>query len=177
VVGKAFSRFRAYLDYITTLDHLMFVDNLNSDNDEKDSDAEPEPEETEIPSNLSTHSLSVRPAFPHMDINTLSTCFKAMNFVPTLSTYIHCLVPPPALPFFSSRVDQFDVYKHVTILQPPKMRAGFSNSVDRVRATPSIPAKGRSKAASAHFDTVLIHAMGFIEPENQHTKGTCLEGE
>ncbi|KAF8810333.1 hypothetical protein BYT27DRAFT_7281682 [Phlegmacium glaucopus] len=122
----------------------------------------------------STHSISVKPAFPHTDVNTLSTRFKAANFIPTLSTYIHHLVPPPALPVLPNLIDQFDLYTRVTILQPPNTMGGFPKSVDRVRATPSVPAKGRFKAVPAHFDTVLIHAGD--SNNNQHTKGTCLEG-
>jgi len=46
--------------------------------------------------------------------------------------------------------------------------------VDRLHATPLVPAKGRSKAVPTCFDTVLVR-VGDAN-ENQHTKGTCLEG-
>ena len=46
--------------------------------------------------------------------------------------------------------------------------------MDRLRATPPVLAKGRSKAVSGHFDTVLVRLAD--GDENQHTKGTCLEG-
>ena len=47
-------------------------------------------------------------------------------------------------------------------------------SVECVRATPSVPAKGGSKAVPAHFDIVLVRAADVNE--NQHTKGTYLKG-
>ena len=47
-------------------------------------------------------------------------------------------------------------------------------SVECVHATPSVPAKGGSKAVPAHFDIVLVRAADVNE--NQHTKGTYLKG-
>ena len=121
-----------------------------------------------------THSVAIKLAFPHMDFNTLTMQFKTTNFIPALSTYIHCLIPPPAQPVLPNLIDRFDVYKHITICRPSNPAAGFLKSIDRVCATHSIPAKGRSKAVPTHFDTVLVHVADVNE--NQHTKRTCLEG-
>ena len=123
---------------------------------------------------ISTHSVAIKPAFPHMDLNTLATDFKATNFIPALSTFICRLVSSPLLSVLPNNIDRFDVYKRITILQPSNPAAGFPKSVDRLRATPSVPAHGRSKAVPAHFDTVLVHVAD--ASENQHTKGTWLEG-
>ena len=125
-------------------------------------------------SHPTTHSVAIRPAFPHTDVNTLTAQFTATNFIQSLSTYIRFHVPPPALPVLPNLVDRFDLYKRITILRPSNPAAGFPKSVDRVRATPSVPAKRGSKAVSAHFDTVLVCAAEV--GENQHTKGTYLEG-
>ena len=45
--------------------------------------------------------------------------------------------------------------------------------MDRLRATPLVPANGRSKAIPAHF-VVLVRVADVNE--NQHTRGTYLEG-
>ena len=82
-----------------------------------------------------THSVALNPAFPHTNVSTLITQFKATNFISALSTYIRRLIPPPALPVLPNLVDRFDVYKQIRILQPSKPAAGFSSSVDRLRAT------------------------------------------
>ena len=87
-------------------------------------------EELTHPSSQSTHSVTVKPAFPRTDVNTLATSFKATNFIPTLSTYIHRLIPPLALPLLPNLMDCFDVYKCITILQPSKPAARFQESVD-----------------------------------------------
>ena len=123
---------------------------------------------------VSTYSVAIRPAFPHMDFNTLTTHFKATNFIAALSTFIHRIIPPPVLPILPNHIDRFDVYKHITILQPSNTAARFPKSMDRLRATPSVLANGRSKAVLAHFDTVLVHVAD--ANENQYTKGTWLEG-
>ena len=52
--------------------------------------------------------------------------------------------------------------------------AGFPKSVDQVCAMPSVLAKGTFKAVPSHYDIVLVHEADISE--NQHTKGTCLEG-
>jgi len=46
--------------------------------------------------------------------------------------------------------------------------------VEHVRATPSVPTTGRLKAVPAHFDIVLVREAD--ANENQHTRGTYLEG-
>ena len=78
------------------------------------------------------------------------------------------------LPILPNHIDHFDLYKRITILRPSNPAAGFPKSMDRLRATPSVPANGRSKAVPAHFDTVLVRVAD--ANENQHTKGTWLEG-
>ena len=172
---EAVARFRAYLDYVITLDpsHIIPLDDETHDQLEDLDNEMEEPAHTNL-SPHPTHSVAINPAFPHKDFNTLTTQFKATNFIPALSTYIRRLIPPPALPILPNLVDRFDVYKRITILRPSNPAAGFLTSVDRVRATPSVPAKGGSKAVPAHFDTVLVRAADINE--NQHTKGTFLEG-
>jgi hypothetical protein len=167
---EAVARFRAYLDYVIALDPIVSADDETHDNEEN----EMELEESAAHANLLTHSVAVNPAFPHTDVNTLTTHFKATNFIQALSTYIRRQFPPPALPVLPNHVDRFDVYKRITILQPSNPAAGFPKSINRLRATPSVPENGRFKAVPAHFDVVLAHGEGVSE--NQHTKGTSLEG-
>ena len=135
---EAVARFRAYLDYVTTLDpsHAMPPDELELDtlDDEINEDQD---NKMQVPAHINpsaksshpTHSVSIKPAFPHTDVNTLTTQFKATNFILALSTYIRRLIPPPALPVLPNLVDRFDVYKRITILRPSNPGAGFPKSV------------------------------------------------
>ena len=168
---EAVARFRAYLDYVNALDPSMPPDDELHDFEDNGND---EMEELTHGNLVSTHSVAIKPAFPDTDFNTLTTHFKATNFIPALSTFIRRLIPPPALPVLPNYVDRFDVYKRITIIRPSNPAAGFPKSVDRLCATPLVPANGRSKAVPAHFDIVLVRVAD--ANENQHTKGTCLEG-
>ena len=170
---EAVARFGAYLDYVTALDPMA--------PDDEPHDLEDNEMEEPAHCDISTHSVAIKPAFPHMDLNTLATDFRATNFIPALSTFIRPLIPPPLLSVLPNNVDRFDVYKRITILRPSNPAARFPKSVDRLRATPSVPAHGRSDdhhprhwAVPAHFDTVLVHVAD--ANKNQHTKGTWLEG-
>jgi len=99
---EAVAWFRSYLDYVTAIVH----NNPHNDDDNSDDD-----EETEEPAHgdLSTHSVAMKPAFPHINVNALTARFQATIFIPTLSTYICHPIPPPALPILPNLVDQFDV--------------------------------------------------------------------
>ena len=167
---EAVAQFRAYLDYVNAL-YPTPHDDEPHDEPHDFEDNEMELEEPTL-GNLSTHSVAIKPAFPHTDFNTLTTLFKATNFIPALSTFIRRLIPPPALPVLPNHADRFDFYKRITILRPSNQAAGIPKSVDRLCATPLVPANGRSKAVPAHIDIVLVH----VADGNQHTKGTCLEG-
>ena len=168
---EAVARFRAYLDYVTALDPIA-PDAVPDDEPHDYEDDEMEQPHSDL-------SLAIKPAYPHTDLNILTTQFKAPKFLSALSTYIRRLIPPPALPVLPNLVDRFDVYKRITILRPSNPAAGFPKSVDRLRATPSVPANGRSKAVPAHFDTVLVRVadLNLNVNENEHTKGTYLEGK
>ena len=168
------ARFRAYLYYVITLDPNSHATPLDDETQLELKDNEMEEPAPTYPLPHSTHSVAIKPAFPHTDFNTLTTQFKANNFIQALSTYICRLIPPSALPVLPNLMDRFNLYKCITILQPSNADAGFPMSVECVHATPSVPAKGGSKAVPAHFDIVLVCAAD--ANENQHTKGTYLEG-
>ena len=85
------ARFRAYLDYVTvtTLDpsHGAILVPLDDKNPfEQDHEME-EPAHTNLTlsSHPTTHSVAIRPAIPHTDLNTLTTQFTATNFIQSLS--------------------------------------------------------------------------------------------
>ena len=174
---EAVAQFRSYLDYIIPLDPIP-PDDEHEPYDCDYEDEMEEPAHSDSPhSTLTSHSVAIKPGYPHMDVTTLTTQFKAIHFISALSTYIRRLIPPPALPVLPNLVDRFDVYKRITILRPSNPAAGFPKSVERLRATHSVPAKGRSKAVPAHFDMVLVRLADLDVNGNQHTKGTCLEGK
>jgi hypothetical protein len=169
---EAIARFGAYLDYLSQQEHGIHQSSSDNDQDmdiedNDDQGSQDGGDET----STGTHFLSLKPGFPHSDINTITSLHKAENFTAALKTFIRCLHPPPAVPFLPNSVDRFDLYKRVSIRHNPVL-ATRNVAADRIRATPEVPAHARLKAVPAHFDTVLVRT----EEVNEHTKGTYLEG-
>ncbi|KAF8808413.1 Zn-finger domain-containing protein [Phlegmacium glaucopus] len=123
---------------------------------------------------IASHSVSVKPAHPHLGLSTITMDFKATGFLSALTTYIRRAYPPPALLLFPTSADHFDVYKRVNIAQPSLAPVGQQEFIDRIRAMPAVSGCGRLSNIPAHFDIALIQAED--ERSNNATKGTYLEG-
>jgi Plavaka transposase len=179
---EAVSRFQAYLVYAakqantsSRVSHQLHVE-MDSDEEVDDVDLNDPTVPVSKPSTgIATHSVSVKPAYPHISLSTITTDFKATGFLPALKTYIRRAYPPPALPLLPTSADRFDVYKRLNISQSPLTAVGCQAFIDRIRATPAIEARGRLNNVPAHFDMVLIRAED--ERDNEVTRGTFLEGE
>ena len=95
---EAVAQFRAYLDYVIALDPSIPPDN---EIDEDNVGEMEEPAHTDL-SPQSTHSITIKPAFPHTDFNTLTTDFKVLDYrdhhVTCLRTFIcfYCMFFLPA---------------------------------------------------------------------------------
>jgi Plavaka transposase len=179
---EAVSRFQAYLVYAAKQTTTV----PSQDSHQLDSDSEDDLDNDNLNSNdptvpvsmsttgLTSHSVSLKPAYPHLGISTITTEFKVTGFLHALTTYIRRAYPPPALPLLPSTADCFDVYKRVNIVQPPIAAVGQQAFTDRIRATPAVIDRGRLSDIPAHFDFALIRAED--EGSNEATKGTYLEG-
>ena len=168
---EAVAQFRAYLDYC----NLTLSMTVNDTDQDVDSDHE----ESLTPQSLAptllgqSFSLAVKPGFPCTNFNTIITNFHTDNFLHALGTFICQIHPPPAQPTLPNTVDRFDLFKQVTLFQWPIEAAGSQPLISQIHATPTVPAHGRSKAVTEHFNTVLVQTD---DKDNQHTKGTYLEG-
>jgi Plavaka transposase len=177
---EAVSRFQAYVVYVAA--KQANTTSQDSDELELDSDEELNDDDLNDPivpvskstTGITTHSVSVKPAYPHIGLSTITTDFKATGFLPALKTYIRRAYPPPALPLFPTTADCFDVYKRLNISQPSLAAVNQASFVDRIRATPAVSGRGRLNNVPAHFDMALIQAED--ERNNEATKGTYLEG-
>ena len=171
---EAIARFGGYLDYLSQLEHGFCRSSSDNDNDGLDMDTDDINDDhgsQDGGDESSIHFLSVKPGFPHCDLNTITTLHKADNFTAALKTFIRRLHPPPAIPILPNSMDRFNLYKRLSIRHKP-VPATQNATVNRIRATPEVPAHARRKAVPAHFDTVLVRT----EEVNEHTKGTFLEG-
>ena len=184
---EAVNRFHAYLVYAAkhTTTPSQNSHQLDSDSDEDLDNHNDDLNDPTVPvsmssngldtTGLTTHSVSLKPAYPHLGISNITMEFKATNFLSALTTYIRRAYPPPAQPLLPSTADRFYVYKRVNIVQPPIAAVGQRSFIDRIRATPAVSHRGRLSDVPAHFDFALIQAEE--ESNNEVTKGTYLEGE
>jgi len=148
---------------------------LHSDSEEElDDDDLNDPTVPVSPSTLASHSVAVKPPYPHIGLSTITTDFKAKGFFSALTTYIWRAYPPPALPLFPTAADRFDVYKRVNVPRPTLAAVGQQAFVDRIRAMPAVSGRGCLSDVLAHFDMALIRVED--ERSNDATKGTYLEG-
>ena len=174
---EAVGRFHAYLDYAAKQANTCSQNShqLDSDSDEDDNDNDlSNPTVPVSSSTQKSHSVSVKPAYPHIGLSTITTDFKATGFLPALTTYIWCACTPLALPLLPTIADGFNVYKQVNIAQPSLAAVGQQAFVDRIRTTPAVSGCGRLSDVPAHFDMALIRAED--EGSNEATKGTYLDG-
>ena len=176
---EAVSRFQAYLVYAAKQGNTSSRDShqLQMDSYEELEDDDDLNDPTVPVSNstvATTHSVSVKPAFAHISLSTITTDFKATGFLPALKSYIRRAYPPPALPLFPTTADRFDVYKRLNVSQPSLAAVGRETFTDRIRATPAVKGCGRLNDVPEHFDMALIQSED--ERHNEATKGTYLEG-
>jgi hypothetical protein len=104
---EAIAQFGGYLDYLSQQEHGFCRSSSDNDNDEQDMDFEDDDDHgsQDGGDEASVHFLSVKPGFPHHDINTITTLQKADDFTAALKTFIRRVYPPPAVPFLPNSVD------------------------------------------------------------------------
>ncbi|KAF8067066.1 Zn-finger domain-containing protein [Lyophyllum atratum] len=170
---EAVAQYSAYLDWISQRDHRI-PDPDDGDSDDGDMDElslnPPVPKATAS----STHTVSLNPGFPQLDLTTISSRFKAPNFLPLLTSFIRKFYPPPKNPMLPNHTDRFDLFKKLSIHLPDLPAIGRFKSCDRIRCTPLVPATLGRPAVGAHFDTVLVRRDD--ELDNEVTRGTALQG-
>ena len=88
---EAVNRFQAYLVYAdkqaNTTSQISHQPELDSD-EELDDDDLNDPTVPVSKSTINTHSVSVKPAYTHINLSTITINFKATGFLPALKTYI-----------------------------------------------------------------------------------------
>lgn len=116
-----------------------------------------------------THILSTCPSFKALTIAAITHTFSALNFLPALSQYL-CIAAPNGP--IVSEWDRFEGYRQLSIPYMKLPVIHMSKGLDRIRASPPTAQAGCSSATVGKFDTVLVRVGG----DNEHTRGTALEG-
>ena len=173
---EAVARFSSFQDYLAKRDlELAGQTSVLENEDEESVDGDDSEEDVVASTSQLRYTLAVKPGFPSLRIQTITSDYHAIDFIDCLSTFIRRLYPPPSLPILPNAVDFFDLFKRLTITRTSLPATGSTHFVDRIRTTPIIPAeRSKTKSTPAHFDTVLVRTE---DMDNPHTKGTWLEGK
>ena len=164
---EAVSHFQAYLVYAAKQTNTPSRD---SDLDSYDKDDDLIDPTVPVSTGVTSHLVSIKPAFPHLALSTITMDFKATGFLAALTNYIRCAYPPPALPLLPNTADHFNVFKRLNIAQPSLPTVRQKLFIDRIHATPAVGGRGHLSDVPAHFDMALIGAED--EDSNEVTKGT-----
>ena len=93
--------------------------------------------------------------FKNVTISRLGSEFGAVDFIPTLTTFLRehipgCNITPNAH-------DTYDLFKQVVVSLPPnRYLSELKIRTNRIRAIPAVKSKGRKAGAPAVFDTALV---------------------
>lgn len=115
------------------------------------------------------HLAKVAP-YPNMTVAHLIDTYDVPQFIPALRTYFesHHIAGTP------SDRDRFPVYTQLTVRLPHHDAIDDKKRLNRIWATPAIPATTGFNGRLAHFDTALIKTS--TGDENPATAGTGLHG-
>jgi hypothetical protein len=102
-----------------------------------------------------TYHIAKYPGYPNTTISTIISEFQATDFIHTLSTFVHQVLPNVHFPI--SETTCLDLYKQVTFSLRSIQQIEDTMIRDVVRATLYIPQHEYAAACPAHFDTVLVH--------------------
>ncbi|KAG1718287.1 hypothetical protein EDB19DRAFT_1899407 [Suillus lakei] len=153
----------AYLDWLSQ--QPLLAGHTECHSFDSDSESDFKSEETVATSSTSlqvTHILAKAPAYPHQTVEKLATAHGAVDFLPTLQTFLHNNLPHTTI--VPGVQDRFDVYRQVVIVSPPDRRVGEGPKQWHVRARPEVVASGRKPVCAARFDMALISD----EPRSSH---------
>ena len=70
------------------------------------------------------------------------------------------------------KYDRFNVYKQVSLIQPPNQCIAANLNINQIWTTPSHEHQGRRPVVSAQFDTVFVN-----ETPTTYKPSSSLEGE
>ncbi|KAJ7833857.1 hypothetical protein B0H14DRAFT_3871531 [Mycena olivaceomarginata] len=144
-----------------------FHDQQNSASDESDADSSDSEDDTGRPSGkpevivrlpptklpTTAYKIAKSPAIENVTVAYLQTAHGAQNIIPAPADFLKLHFKSSPAPGI---YDRFDIFTHISLLLPRNRYLSDQPRSSRIRAIPSIPAKNRSAAKPAVFDTALV---------------------
>jgi hypothetical protein len=116
-----------------------------------------------------TYCIAKTPSVRNVTVHKITTQYQAQSFLADLSKYLLSITPRSSI--MPSPLDRFDVYKQISIPIGP-IPAVAQGTVDRIRAVAAPTPSNIQPASISRFDVALLK----YDADNEHTKGTALEG-
>jgi hypothetical protein len=155
---ESMSQFSAYLAWLSHLEG----NNASSNISNAETDGELSTDEDDLgalPPSLTkklTHVLVKKPSFLCVDIEWISSNFKASKFLQAIQTFVQQAFPPPKTPILPNQFNHFDTFKVLSICVPDFLMVGRHNVMDHICAMPHVSGQSGQNDTPAHFDTVLV---------------------
>ncbi|KAF7371541.1 hypothetical protein MVEN_00009100 [Mycena venus] len=139
----------------------------NSASDESDTDSEDSEDDTGSPSGMprvivrlpptqlptTAYKIAKSPAIENVTVAYLQTAHGAQNIIPALANFLKLHFKSSPAPGI---YDRFDIFTQISLILPRNRYLSNQLRSSRVRAIPPGPAKSRSAAKPAVFDTALV---------------------
>jgi hypothetical protein len=160
-----------------------FHDQQNSASDESDADSSDSEDDTGRPSGkpevivrlpptklpATAYKIAKSPAIENVTVAYLQTAHGAQNIIPALANFLKLHFKSSPAPGI---YDRFDIFTQISLLLPRNRYLSDQPRSSRIRAIPSIPAKNRSAAKPAVFDTALV-----IEDPSHYVPSSGMTGK
>lgn len=152
----------AYLEWLARVESgERGREEASSDDEDPDDDMEDEDVRTLQPSEAvrpgcELYKIAKRCPFPRTTFGQLQQLHDAQEFLPAFQDFVKSTFPRAL--FLPHAVRSFRVWKQLKLEQPynPFVSQKTLMRFDRIRALPGVPARGRTRAVPARFDTVLV---------------------
>ena len=107
---EAVARFSSFQDYLAKHELAGQTSVLENEDDSEESvDGDDSEDDVVALTSQLRYTLAVKPGFPSLRIQTITSNFHAKDFIDCLSTFIRRLYPPPSLPILPNAVDYSNV--------------------------------------------------------------------
>ncbi|KAF7346884.1 hypothetical protein MVEN_01440400 [Mycena venus] len=154
----------------------------NSASDESDTDSSDSSDDAGSPSGMprvivrlpptqlptTAYKIAKSPAVENVTVAYLQTAHSAQNIIPALANFLKLHFKSSPAPGI---YDRFDIFTQISLILPRNRYLSDQPRSSRIRAIPPVPAKSRSAAKPAVFDTALV-----IEDPSQYVPSSGMTG-
>ncbi|KAJ7175677.1 hypothetical protein C8R46DRAFT_1160853 [Mycena filopes] len=123
-----------------------------------------------VPSPIASYTIAKKPATLNTTVAHLQLQHGALDIIPALTAFLK-LNFRTSSPVIPGPFDRFDLYNQVILHLPANRYLSSQHRTNRIRAIPSVPARGRRLGSPAFFDTTLV-----METPQEYIQSSGVQG-